>query len=72
MDIDGGAHELHCLRCGQALRFEQLGGIAASDADRAFFDCSNCGARNEIRSEPQPGLGEQPGPVVLRVVPDRR
>jgi hypothetical protein len=67
MSIDAGEHELRCLRCAQAVRFEELGGLAADDCDRAYFDCSACGARNEIRAEPQSGLGVPPKAVVVRL-----
>lgn len=66
--FDGGAGELHCLRCGRSLRFEELGGFGANDEHCAYFDCPSCGARNEIVAQPQAGLGRPPKAIVVRVI----
>lgn len=67
-DADGGASELHCLDCGRPFRFEDLAALGAGDADDPYFDCPACGARNEVRAAPQPGLGAPPKARVVRLL----
>lgn len=60
--------QLRCLQCGRIVRFAELGALAVVAGDRTYLDCPACDARNEIRTEPRGGAGEQPVAVVVRIL----
>ena len=68
--MSAGQKELNCLKCGAPFDWEDVNRTYTGEDDRCVVECLGCGARNEIRSERMPGLGEPPQAVVVRVVND--
>lgn len=64
----GSIEHLRCLNCDEPFSLDELGAPGAANGAGAILDCRVCGARNEIRAEPQAGLGRQPRPVVARLL----
>lgn len=70
LEIEQRVEKLACAHCGRHFRFKELGKLTPDGGDQSRIVCSQCGATNEIRSEPRPGLGTQPTARVVGVVED--